>query len=119
VIVLAVFAVVERQRLYVRDPLAKVTQDGAAATSVWVFINYSNDVLLEHDASPRYVTLVQHGQPVGSPHAVTCLHGLACMTEADVAPLLAGSESGPATSMDSRSVAFRDTNGHAIVVTLW
>ena len=43
---LIVFAVVYRQRLFLRDPLGSVTRDGVKEDGAQVFINWSNDVLL-------------------------------------------------------------------------
>ena len=43
------FVLVNRQRVFVRDPLAKVTVNGTLDSAYQVYINYSNDVLLERD----------------------------------------------------------------------
>ncbi len=117
-LVLVVFVVINRERIYVRDPLASVTRDDVAEAGVQVFIDYNNDVLLEHDDLPRYLTLLQHGQPVGSPRIVHCLHFVACMTEAAVAPVLVAGPSAHIESMTSKRVAFHDADGREAVVTL-
>jgi hypothetical protein len=113
-----VFVVYNRQRLYVRDPLGSVTRGGVHEQGAQVFINYSNDVLLENDNPPMYVLLVQHGQPVGTPAKLWCIHWAMCMTNADVATLVEGDQLAPAISMGGRTVAFRDANGRDTVVTL-
>jgi hypothetical protein len=104
--------------LYVRDPLASVTRDGVAEAGVQVFLNYNNDVLLEHDDRPRYLTLLQHGQPVGAPRIVRCIHFVACMTEADVAPVLVANPDAHIESMTSKEVAFHDADGREAIMTL-
>jgi hypothetical protein len=118
VVVLAVFAVYNRQRLYVRDPLANVTRDGVEEKGVQVYINYSNDVLLENDNPPRYATLLQKGQPLGSPRVIQCVHWLACLTEADVAPVLVRTRDQHIEAMTAKAATFRDDAGREAVVTL-
>ncbi len=117
-LVLVVFAVLNRSRIYVRDPLASVTRDGAAESGVQVFIDYNNDVLLEHDDFPRYLTLVQHDRPVGAPKSMHCLHFLACMMDEAVEPVLIVSQSARVESMTDKSVAFRDDKNREALVTL-
>jgi hypothetical protein len=118
VLVLIVFVAYNRQRIYVRDPFASVTRNGEPEAGVQVLINYSNDVLLEHDAAPRYATLLQHGQPVGSPRVLQCLHFLACMAESDIAPVLVVNRNAHIESMTGKSVAFRDDQDREAVVML-
>jgi hypothetical protein len=117
-LVLVVFVAYNRQRVYVRDPLASVTRNGLPEAGVQVFINYNNDVLLEHDGAPRYATLLQHGQPVGLPRVLHCLHFLACMTEADVAPVLVPNGKAHIEAMSGKSVAFQDDDNREAVVSL-
>jgi hypothetical protein len=113
-----VFVVYNRQRIYVRDPLGSVMRDGAEEAGTQVYINYSNDVLLENDRPPMYVTLLQHAQPVGLPASLSCLHWLACMTDADIATLTAADPHARIESMSSRTVEYRDNDGHERVVRL-
>jgi hypothetical protein len=117
-LLLVVFAAYNRQRIYVRDPLGSVTRNGVAEPGVQVYINYSNDVLLEQDAVPRYATLLQHGQPVGLPRILHCLHFLACMTESDIAPVLVPNRKAHLESMSGKSVAFYDDDDREAVVSL-
>ena len=117
-LVVIVFVVYNHQRIYLHDPLGSVTRDGVKEEGVQVFINYSNDVLLEHDGSPRYATLLQHGQPVGSPRMLQCMHFVGCMSESDVAPVLVANPKAHIESMSSKAVSFVDDSGREAVVTL-
>jgi hypothetical protein len=116
-IAFAVFVVVFRQRLFLRDPLASVTRDGVTETGAQIFINYPNDVLVENDNPPKYVLIVQHGQHLGTPLRLTCVHWLACMTDANVATLSEPIDA-QVNEMSGKLVEFRDTAGHDVRVTL-
>ena len=116
IIVLIVFVVVERKRVYVRDPVASVTRDAAKVDGEQVFINFYNDVLLENDNPPMRLMLVEQGQPIGIPTKLRCIHWVACLTDADVATTYRIASS--ASSMTSKSVAFRDENGGRWMVKL-
>lgn len=113
-----VFLVWNRQRIYVRDPLGSVARDGAKESGAQVYINASNDVLLTNYNAPMYVSLVQHGERVGTPAEIHCLAYVACLLDADVATLLKGSEGAKATLMNEKRVEFRDGEGRAVVVVL-
>jgi hypothetical protein len=115
-ILLLAFAIINRQRLYVRDPLGSVTRAGTPEPGAQVYINYANDVLLQNDNPPRYATLIQHGQPAGAPARITCLHWLACLTEAEHPPLVG--KLAPADTMTNKLVNFRDADGREAVVSL-
>jgi len=96
-----------RQRIYLRDPLASVYRDEVKQSGVEVFINYSNDVLLQRDADPvPYSILVQEWNlKPGTPTRLTCLRWIACMTDADEAttvPLAWTGKSGSPTSDPAR-----------------
>ena len=116
VLLLIVFVVVERKRVYVRDPLASVTRDAVKVDGEQVYINFYNDVLLENDNPPMQMMLVEQGQPIGIPTKLRCIHWIACLTDADVATTyrIAGS----ASSMTSKAVAFRDESGSRWMVKL-
>jgi len=118
-LVLVASLIYSRDRLYVRDPMAMVTRDGVAESGVQVFVNRRHDVLLEHDGAPRYVTLMQHGQPVGTPKLLRCLHFVACLTETAVEPVLVSGGGARIEGMAGRSVAFRDPQGREAVVKLY
>ena len=116
VIVLVVFVVVERKRVFVRDPLASVTRAGEKVDGEQVYINYYNDVLLENDNPPMLVMVVEKGQPVGVPTKLRCIHWLACLTDADAASALP--LNAKVQSMSSKAVRFQDENAQEWVVTL-
>jgi len=120
VLALAVFVAVQRQRIFLWDPLARVERAGVKLRDVRVMINYSNDVLLDdRSTNTRRLYLVQHwnGIPERPAGPLKCLEFLACMTDADRAAgeKLAGAK--PAT-MHSRLVEFTDENGTPVRVAL-
>src|SRR5664280_1399367 len=89
-VVLLALMVVDRRRIYVRDPLATVYKSGLPQGSgkdgkqsgVQVFVNVSGDVLLWRDAEPgAYRILVQGWNKVpGTPVRLTCLRWMVCLT---------------------------------------
>jgi hypothetical protein len=106
-LIFVVFVVVERQRLFLRDPLGSVARNGVKEDGAQVFINYNNDVLLENDHPPAYVTVVQHGGHIGTPATLKCLHWVACLADADVVPLI---QPLPASvdSMTNKGITYHD-----------
>jgi len=128
VLALVVFVVVYRQRIFLRDPLATVTRDGEKVSSVAVMINYSNDVLLQDHSAGKYrIYLVQNWNKQAEVPAValTCVQGMACMTDADQAAATAivpGSRGRrPAfegVTMTNRFVEFVDEDGDLVRVVL-
>jgi len=117
VILLIVYVVVERKRVFVRDPLASVTRAGQKVDGEQVYINFYNDALLENDNPPMLVMLVEKGQPVGVPTDLRCAHWLACLTDSKPSsnlPLNATVQ-----SMSRKTINFRDQNGQPWVVTLY
>ena len=117
VVVAVVFVVWNRQRLYVRDPLGTVLRDGAKEQGAQVLINYSNDVLLQNYNAPMYVTLVQHGDRVGTPGTLHCVAYAMCLLDADV-PAFIATDEGAKVTMSGKVVEYRDANGLDTVVTL-
>ena len=117
IIVLA-FVAYNRNRLYVRDPLGGVTRNGAKEAGAQVYINYSNEVLVENDNSPAYTLLVQHGNNAGSPVEIRCIHWLLCMTDADTAALVQPPPSITIEEMTGKSVRFMDSDKRETVVVL-
>ena len=123
-----VFLVVYRQRIYLRDPIAKVTRDGASVDSTQVMINYPNDVLLlDKSAGRNRIYLVQHwNMALGTPTVpVKCMQGLACMTDADQAteamvPVGSRGRRTPfeGVTMTNRRVEFVDEDGALVQVVL-
>ncbi len=125
---LIVFVVIYRQRIFLRDPLATVTRDGVKVRGVAVMINYSNDVLLQDASAGKHrLYLVQNWnkQAEVPTAALTCVQGLACMTDADQASattIVAGSRGRrPAwegVTMTNRRVEFVDEDGDLVQVIL-
>jgi hypothetical protein len=116
VILLIVFVVVERKRVFVRDPLASVTRSGEKVSGEQVYINFYNDVLLENDNPPMLVMVVEKDQPVGVPTKLRCIHWVACLADADAASALPLNAT--VQSMNSKAVRFRDENAQPWVVAL-
>jgi hypothetical protein len=116
---------VNRQKVFVRDPLATVDRNDVKQSGVEVFINYSNDVLMERDSdSGSYWTLIQGwNKAPGTPVVLRCLRWMACLTDADHATTLPIEWSGkgrydPRVSMTHREVSFVDGDGATVRVTL-
>jgi hypothetical protein len=118
-IVLVMFIVWNRERLYIRDPFGTVTRDGVKVRGVQVYINYPSDVLLENDEAPMYLTLVQHGQRLGTPVGLKCLHFVACRTDAAPVTLVPAGGDARVESMSSKLVSFRGGDGQDWSVTLY
>ena len=119
ILLLGVFVAVFRQRIYVRDPLGKVERSGVAQAGSRLYINYSNDVLVE-DAARHQFVLVQgwSGLP-GVPQHLFCLTGLMCWTDADKAAVFPvdGVGKTPAV-MSAKEVTFVDESGAKVRVGL-
>jgi hypothetical protein len=127
IVVGVVFVGRNKERLYLRDPVAKVERDGVAQRDVWVMINYTNDVLLQDQSGGRTrVYLVQAwNKTPGLPPELKCLYGLTCMTDADHAtatPIAAGARGKrPAfagVTMTDTRVEFVDESGALVSVKL-
>ena len=118
VVVAVVFVVWNRQRLYVRDPLGSVVRDGVKEQGAQMLINYSNDVLLQNYNAPMYVTLIQHGDRVGTPVEMHCVAYVACLLDADVPAFLVTDEGAKVATMTGKLVEYRDSKGRDTVVTL-
>ena len=115
-----VFVAVFRQRIFVRDPLGKVERNGVAQDGARLYINYSNDVLVEDSAEHQFV-LVQgwNGLP-GVPQHLFCLTGMMCWTDADRAAVFPVEGTGGKTPavMSAKEVTFVDGSGAKIRVGL-
>ena len=118
VVIAVVFVVWNRQRFYVRDPLGSVVRDGVKEQGAQVLINYSNDVLLQNYNAPMYVTLIQHGDRVGTPAEMHCVAYVACLLDADVPAFLVTDEGAKVTTMTGKVVEYRDARGRETMVTL-
>ena len=116
-LIFVVFVALERQRLFIRDPLGSVARNGVKENGAQVFINYNNDVLLENDNAPAYVTVVQHANHIGTPATLKCLHWVACLADADVATLAQPMVGAVVVSMTNKTVEYSE-GGTATVVSL-
>ena len=119
-LLLVVFVGVFRQRIFVRDPLGKVERNGVAVDGARLFINFSNDVLVEEPGTERrYLVQGWSGVP-GLPQILGCVQGLVCWTDADHAAVfpLDGRGAGTRAVMSAKEVAFADENGAAVRVEL-
>ena len=107
---------VNRRRLFVRDPLGKVERNGVRVEGARVFINFANDVLVEEPGhETRY--MVQHWNKLpGVPKWLTCVRWMACWTEGNQAELVPLGGSG--VEMSNREVFFVDGRGVPVKVTL-
>ncbi|MBS1821413.1 MAG: hypothetical protein JST61_05500 [Acidobacteria bacterium] len=119
-VALVVLLALNRQRVFIRNPLAKVKRNGVQVEGARVYINYSNDVLVEGpEGQPTYIVQTWNRVP-GNPTALTCLRGIVCWTDADHARMvpLVGASDMPDTMMNDREVSFNDGYGINIDVAL-
>jgi hypothetical protein len=119
-LLLVIFVAVFRQRIFLRDPLGKVERNGVAQDGARLYINYSNDVLLE-DAEKHTFVLVQGWSGVpGVPQHLFCFTGLLCWTNADRATVFPVEGAGGRTraAMTAKEVTFVDGSGVGVKVTL-
>jgi len=120
IVALIVFLAVNRQRVFLWDPLARMTRNGTKVPDARVLINFSNDVLIEDRSDGRLrLALVQNWNRVPSSPAgpVRCVGALACMSDADRATATPLTKQ--LATMSSRLVDFVDRDGEAIRVSLW
>ena len=121
VLVFVVFVVFNRERLFVRDPMGSVTRGaheaGNKEKGAQVFINYNNDVYVENDNTPAYLLVVQHGNHIGTPAQMKCMHWVVCLAGADVVPLVQPLQGAVVETMTNKVVAYR-ADGEYVVVAL-
>ena len=119
-VLLIIFVAVFRQRIFLRDPLGKVERNGIRQDATRIFINYSNDVLLEDLTRNNRYLIEGWSKTPGVPKHLICIAGLACWTEqneAEVFPL--GSAPNQAyAEMSAKEVVFEDETGAPIRVKL-
>jgi hypothetical protein len=127
-LLLVVFVVIYRQRIFLWDPIATVTRDGVKQGGVRVMINYSNDVLVDDKSTDtRRLYLVQHWNQVAeySTGPLKCIQFLACMTDAEHATgekVTPGARGGRApfdgVTMTNKQVEFLDESGALVSISL-
>jgi hypothetical protein len=119
-LLLVVFVAVFRQRIFVRDPLAKVERNGVAQDGTRLYINYSNDVLVEDSARHQFVLVQGWNALPGVPQHLFCLTGMVCWTDADRATVFPVEGVGGKTPavMSAKEVMFVDQSGARVRVAL-
>jgi hypothetical protein len=119
-VLLIIFVAIFRQRIFLRDPLGKVERNGIRQDATRVFINYSNDVLLEDlTRNNRYLVEGWNNVP-GVPKHLACITGLVCWTEeneAEVFPL-GDAPNQVHAAMSAKEVVFEDETGAPIRIKL-
>jgi len=120
ILLLGVFVAVFRQRIYVRDPLGKVERNGIAQDGARLYINYSNDVLVEDSARHQFVLVQGWSALPGVPQHLFCLTGLMCWTDADKAAVfpVEGVGGKARAVMSAKEVTFVDELGAKVRVEL-
>jgi hypothetical protein len=115
-----VFVAVFRQRIFLRDPLGKVERNGIAQDSVRVYINYSNDILLENTAANSRYLVEGWNRVPGVPKHLACFTALACWTDADQAEVfpLGSAPNQTRAVMSAKEITFADETGAGIKVEL-
>jgi hypothetical protein len=119
-LLLVAFVAVFRQRIFVRDPLGKVERNGVAQNGVRLFINYSNDVLVEDSEKHTFVLVQGWSALPGVPQHLFCFTGLLCWTDADRATVFPMEGAGGRTRavMMAKEITFLDESGASVRVTL-
>jgi hypothetical protein len=119
-LLLVVFVAVFRQRIFVRDPLGKVERNGVAKDGTRLYINYSNDVLVEDSARHQFILVQGWSVRPGVPQHLFCLTGMVCWTDADRAAVFPVEGVGGRTPavMNAKEVSFVDESGARIKVGL-
>jgi hypothetical protein len=119
-LLLVVFVAVFRQRIFLRDPLGKVERNGVAQEGARLYINYSNDVLVEDAARHQFILVQGWSMLPGVPQHLFCLTGLMCWMDADKAAAFPVEGVGGRTRavMSAKEVSFVDESGAAVRVKL-
>jgi hypothetical protein len=119
-LLLVVFVAVFRQRIFVRDPLGRVERNGAAQDGTRLYINYSNDVLVEDTARHQFVLVQGWKKLPGVPQHLFCLTGMVCWTDADRAAVFPVDGVGGRTAavMSAKEVRFVDESGAKVRAAL-
>ena len=119
-LLLVIFVAVFRQRIFVRDPLGKVEKNGVAQDAARIYINYSNDVLVEDSSRHQFVLVQGWSALPGVPQRLVCLTGLVCWTDADQAAVFPVEGVGGRTPavMSAKVVTFVDEAGAGVKAEL-
>ena len=117
ILALIALAVVYHDRLFLRDPLGKVERNGVAVADARVFINYSNDILVQEESGRRMFVVQNYNRLPGTPTGLTCIQGMLCVTPSDQAVPGTATPSEQA-EMSNREVSFTDSTGSRVHVQL-
>lgn len=117
VVVLIALAIIYHDRIYLRDPLGKVERNGVAVADARVFINYSNDVLVQEDSGRRMFVVQNYNRLPGSPAGLNCIQGMLCITPSDQA-VSGTADPGKQADMSDREVSFTDLLGSRVHVQI-
>ncbi len=112
---------VNRERVYLRDPIATVYRNNVEQHGIEVYQNYSNDILLQKDDT-RILVQNWNATP-GTPARLTCMRWMACLTDADQAhiiPIAPDYKPGldPRVTMTKREITFVDADKSNVRVVL-
>lgn len=116
--------IVNRERVYLRDPLATVYRNEVQQSGVQVYQNYSNDILLEDDGDQPFRILVQDWNEFpATPVRLTCIRWMACLATDEHPPTVPLVWTGkgkydPKVTMTKREVSFTDADGSRLRITL-
>ncbi len=115
-----VFMVVYRDRIFLRDPLGVLERNGVQQAGAQVYINYSNDVLVQDATETRRFLVQAVTRMPGVPVHLACIRWVACLTQANSAPVipLGGSGYLPQVVMSGGQVEFEDGDGSMVRVAL-
>jgi hypothetical protein len=123
-VVIMALIIVNRERVYLRDPLATVYRNEVEQSGIQVYQNYSDDILMEKDGDKPFRILVQDWNEMpGTPVKLTCIRWMACLANDDHAATVPLDWTGkgkydPKVSMTSREISFTDADGSRVRVTL-
>ena len=115
ILVFIIFVAYNRQRLYLRDPFGSVTHNGVKEDGAQVFINYSNDVLLENDHPPAYIKIVQHNDHIGIPVSLKCVHFIVCLADANPVTLLLPETNATVESMTAKAITLHEGKQQTVI----
>lgn len=117
--ILLAFILFNRQRFYVRDPLATVYRGDARQSGSEVYINYSNDVLLVTNGD--HILLQHWNQIPGVPQHLTCMRWMACLADSEhaaIKPLAPARSYNPQVIMTNKEVSYCDPSGSTLRIAL-
>ena len=119
IVLFVVFVAVNRDRLFLRDPIAKLERNGVAQTGEAVYINFSNDILVQENSGKRMFVVQHRARLPHMPAGPTCFQGVACLIAADPSPdETPAVVNGRLATMTDRVVTFTDDEGVSVRVQI-